>query len=335
MVSFVYFTTNRGTQRSVNNAMALGAYCKHSSIKYTGYLLLKPFYYSIGLLSDIWFFAHRNISFVILEVGGSNFSTLILFLFVSIILKIKGVSYAIDSHSSASNSYIDNKSALLKFIYCRSKFVILHNYLYVDSFMHFKTFVLYSRIPDLLSMPVTNVEDAHDIENCKASKSVVFITKFHDDEPIDTMLKSTAFFDKSFSFYFTGDHLLTDYASESPQNVSFTGFLPYESFKQLLIKSSAIVAMTIRDKTLLYAGREALALRKPLVLSDNPINQFYYRNTALYASNDPFDLSEKIKSAIKLDKTAYIKTVDKLVEFHVNEYDKTINNIINHINKIV
>lgn len=324
----IYFTTNQGTRRSFDNAKALGVELWYSSVKFKKNIVSKLLFYLVYFLHDTIKFIFSRYNFVILELGGYNLFILVMYNIFIIIFKIKKVNYAVDSHSFVSMEYIkkSDKNFLLRKLFYNSKFLILHNNEFKVSFSDFNYIILESKIPEFQNMDVGIEKKIR-----KKEKNIVFITKFHDDEPIDIMLKATKYFNSNYHFYFTGDYTLMDIIPLKAKNITFTSFLPFEKYKKLLNKADVLVAITTREKTLLYSGREALALEKPMVLSNNPTNMAFYRNTAIFTEVKPEAIYKSILTAIKKS-DELISNIPTFKKEKLKIYNRKIKQVLNLIN---
>lgn len=236
-------------------------------------------------------------------------------LIVGYMLKLfKNSKYVVDLHSAA---YIDTTQQsfivkwIEKLIIDRADLIILHNEesLTLERFSDKKTVVLESRVPEInLSEVSVNKSD---------TKIIVFITKFHADEPIENMLETTNLFSNNYEFYFTGNY--KNYFNSQhviKKNVTFTGFLPDDEYYKLLNSADVLIALTNREYTLVYGGREAISLNKPLIVSVNNSCKKYFNEGVLFTNNEPIDIANKIKIAI--EKSKNLTNMMKLLKVEKN-----------------
>lgn len=92
---------------------------------------------------------------------------------------------------------------------------------------------------------------------------VVAICGWGDDEPIAALVDAAR--SARWRLTLTGRPRWTVAA---PENVRIAGFLPDHDYVRLLRDADAIIVLTTREETLLSGAWEAVALAKPLVLSD-------------------------------------------------------------------
>lgn len=92
---------------------------------------------------------------------------------------------------------------------------------------------------------------------------VVAVCGWGADEPIDELVESAR--GRQWRLTLTGRPRWTP---SLPENVHLSGFLAEGEYRDLLRTADAIVVLTTREETLLSGAWEAIALAKPLVVSD-------------------------------------------------------------------
>lgn len=159
--------------------------------------------------------------------------------------------------------------------------------------------ILQDRIPTPVSF--NNSVDSSE------KKSVVFICSYNTDEPIDEIISAAKLLgDKDISIYLTGDSRDTFSQNEIPGNVILTGYLSDENYWQLLWEADLIVDLTTRENCLLCGAYEAVAVEKPMVLSNTAALRGYFTKGVVYTENRDSDIALSIKSALG--------SIDHLVE---------------------
>jgi glycosyltransferase involved in cell wall biosynthesis len=150
--------------------------------------------------------------------------------------------------------------------------------------------VLQDRIPDLASseaMPLAGRWNA------------VFVCTYSEDEPIDEVLKVGALVSEGTHIYVTGRLPRIAARWTIPRNVHLTGYLTDAEYTRLLSSADIVLALTTRDHTLLCAAYEAVALGKPLVMSDTPALREYFTKGVVYTRNDGRALTAAVEEAIR------------------------------------
>lgn len=116
--------------------------------------------------------------------------------------------------------------------------------------------------------------------------NVTVVNSFGPDEPLTEIL-TTAHNMLDIHFYITGriresHHKVID---SSPENVTFTDFLPNEQYYALLASSQAVLCLTTRDHTMQRGACEALWSGKPLITSDWPLLREYFYQGTVHVNN--------------------------------------------------
>ena len=83
-----------------------------------------------------------------------------------------------------------------------------------------------------------------------------------------------------------------------PKNVVLTGYLPETEFICMLHSVDVIVDLTERENCLLCGAYEAVAVGKPLIVSDTEVLRKHFRTGVLYTDNTSKDLADKIEEAL-------------------------------------
>lgn len=133
-----------------------------------------------------------------------------------------------------------------------------------------------------------------------ARNNLVFVCSFAADEPLAEVLESAHLLDPDTIIHVTGDYRCADpeLVRRAPANVSFRGYLSEADYQSLLLSCTAVLALTKNAHTLLCCAYEAVALHRPLILSDHEALRVYFREGAVYCGTDPVGISLAIKEAI-------------------------------------
>ena len=139
--------------------------------------------------------------------------------------------------------------------------------------------------------------------------NVTVVNSFGPDEPLTEVL-SAAHNLPDIHFYITGrireshQNLVTT----SPENVTFTNFLPNEQYYALLASSQAVLCLTTRDHTMQRGACEALWLGKPLITSNWPLLREYFYQGTVHIDNTAEDIQAGIHQ-IRADLKFYEKEI--------------------------
>lgn len=156
-----------------------------------------------------------------------------------------------------------------------------------------RPFILQDRVPVPVPVPIDRCAEP------SGKKKVVCICSYNSDEPIEEILKAAKLLcTKDIIIYLTGDNKGKLSQHGLPSNVILTGYLPYKKYWQLLWESDLIVDLTTRENCLLCGAYEAVAVEKPMVLSDTTALRGYFTRGVVYTENSGADIALSITKAL-------------------------------------
>jgi glycosyltransferase involved in cell wall biosynthesis len=127
---------------------------------------------------------------------------------------------------------------------------------------------------------------------------IVVISSFMSDEPVGEIVAAATSL-PGVRFAFTGDaRRFHGREIELPPNVRLTGYLPDKAFWKLLSQAAVICDLTLKPDCLVCGAYEALALAKPMVLSDNPATRELFGRAAVLTNNEAADIARAVRTAI-------------------------------------
>lgn len=228
----------------------------------------------------------------------------------SLVLAFFGVFWAsfsgccviIDAHNSGIYP-LEGRSALLMvmadWLQKKANLVIVTNGLLkkvVDSHGG-RGFVLPDKIPDP-PMKIETITLAGQI-------NVVFICTYSDDEPYREVLKAATLIGEDVVIYFTGKYHGKVKPTDIPTNVRLLGFVSEEKYWTYLKSADIIMDLTLRENCLVCGAYEAVALCKPLILSDTCALRSYFNSGCLFvrptvSSSIACGIQEAVRSVVQL-----------------------------------
>jgi hypothetical protein len=244
-------------------------------------LELIDFVFNISLFKSIGLFPYKLInnrknilpikSNIMIEYGGNIFLNSWIILFN---LKNKN-NIVLDCHNSALEN---EKGHFLRFFFNRLYLIflnkilgikiVIHNDFIKPTFINF--FVLKTPYPKF------NFSDT-----VKKEIDVLFLCSLNADEPLDLILNlCTELKSKGIKSKITGDFKKVEKRYDS--EFFFQPYLSYDEYIIALRKSKKAVSLTLREKTLLFAPREAIALGLECYMNDSEVNRTFYKNKAKY-----------------------------------------------------
>jgi len=103
-----------------------------------------------------------------------------------------------------------------------------------------------------------------------------------------------------------------------------------DKYWELLAGADFIIALTTREYTLLSAGYEALALEKPLLISDTNTLREYFQENVEYLDKLTGDIGKSMENVI-VDLDDYQKKMAQLKQVKNAEWDTKITDLLNKI----
>jgi len=152
-------------------------------------------------------------------------------------------------------------------------------------------FVMEDPIPQMWATNAISLQGKHNI---------VFVCTFQKDEPYKEVIASARFLDRSTCIYITGNYGKSPSCviKDAPANIVFTGFLPEQEYVNLLHSSDAVMDLTLMQDCLVCGAYEAVALGRPLILSDTPVLKNYFYKGAVYTANSSQAIANSIRHTI-------------------------------------
>jgi glycosyltransferase involved in cell wall biosynthesis len=127
---------------------------------------------------------------------------------------------------------------------------------------------------------------------------VAVIATFRRDEPIDAIIAAAATLPEV-QFAFSGPaERYRGTPDETPANVRLTGFLDDPAYWQLLAQARVVCDLTLKPDCLVCGAYEALALGKPMVLSENLATRQVFGPAAVLTQNSPEAIAAAVRRAI-------------------------------------
>lgn len=210
---------------------------------------------------------------------------------------VLGYRLIVDAHNEAVVPFINRQwwvARLSRWVIRRADLTIVTNRQLAEVVERCggRPFTLPDRIPAPPSAPARALSGAF---------NVVLIATFAPDEPVAEVLDAVR--GTEVELYVTGDHrkLEQRVVARVPPNVRFTGFLNDEDYWALLRSADAIVDLTLMDDCLVCGAYEALALGKPMLISNNSASVELFGDSAVFTNNSPPDIREALER-LKLER---------------------------------
>lgn len=154
--------------------------------------------------------------------------------------------------------------------------------------------------PFILEDKIPQFANPHRV-SLKGRQNLVLVCTFQKDEPYVETIKAASFIGPSIYLYITGPYRKApqDIILGAPPNVLFTGFLPDQDYINLLFSCDAVIDLTLMKDCLVCGAYEAVALGKPMIISDTEALRGYFSRGAVYTKNTPQEIANSIAYALE------------------------------------
>jgi glycosyltransferase involved in cell wall biosynthesis len=151
----------------------------------------------------------------------------------------------------------------------------------------------------VLPDPVPNLPDLPP-RLLMGTKQVLFVCSFSRDESYGEVLSAARYLPPKVVIYVSGDssRLPPAVRAEVSPNIVFTGYVSDREYTQYLQSVNVVLVLTHRENCLVRGAYEAIAARKPLILSNRRALRRFFGEEVLYTENRAADISKTILSAL-------------------------------------
>lgn len=196
--------------------------------------------------------------------------SIILSVLAVLLRPVFGYQLIVDAHNEGVEPYVNNSAVfrtLTRWLHRRSEYTIVTNRQLAGVVKKNRgTPVI---LPDAL--PELAFVDSSDKVN-RDEVHFTLIATFAEDEPVEEILTAFSRLDANVTLSVTGNYKKLDQRvmSLSTDKVLFTGFLSENDYLKLLNDADIIIDLTRMPYCLVCGAYEALALSKPMILTDDP-----------------------------------------------------------------
>jgi len=221
--------------------------------------------------------------------------SLVLALYINLVKHFFSFKVVMDAHNESVQPYI-NKSKILSNLTDRalasSDLVIVSNPFLAEFAKKISTnvFILPDPMPKYSTVSVKRIQSKF---------TVAVICTCAPDEPIREILAAAGTLTDEFEFQISGEKQLffKKFGENLPPNVSLTGFLPTDEYLEWLACSNVVLDLTEMPDCLVCGAYEAIAVRTPMILSDNLANRSLFGSCALITVNRAKNIAAAVRSA--------------------------------------
>jgi glycosyltransferase involved in cell wall biosynthesis len=152
-------------------------------------------------------------------------------------------------------------------------------------------------LPDRL--PIPPALPAGPARSSGGAPRVVVVSTFAPDEPIASVMSAAASL-PDVEFVITGNaQRIAGLDIAVPGNVRLAGFVPDQEYWELLAQAEVVCDLTLMPDCLVCGAYEALALGRPMVLSDNPPTRRLFGAAAVFTQSDAVSIAQAIRAALE------------------------------------
>ena len=165
---------------------------------------------------------------------------------------------------------------------------------------------------------------------------ITCISSFAADEPVYEIFKASRLLADKYKIFITGDFrkLPNQLINEAGKQIILTGFLnDHDYIKQLSI-SDAILVLTTFPDCLVCGAYEAVALGKPLIVSDTPALREYFNRGTIHTRNDADSIANAIITADK-DYDFYLSEIVKFRDFATQTWANLKNTLLHKLSQLL
>jgi glycosyltransferase involved in cell wall biosynthesis len=180
--------------------------------------------------------------------------------------------------------------------------------------------------PAILPDPVPVFRSGAAVES-DASR-VVVISTWAQDEPLGEILAAAKLLPEPLSLTITG-RARGPFAHEARQlpNVHLSGFVSDEEYLQLLSTARVVIDLTTREDCLVCGAYEALALGRPLIVSDSRALRELLRGGAAFCVNEAAAIAAAIQNVSQNEEQWAARCASRR-ESYIREWRETANHLL-------
>ena len=202
----------------------------------------------------------------------------------------------IDAHNQAVVPFMSNNfvvRALSRYVLRKANLTLVTNRFLVDAVERRggHAVVLPDRLPAISPCPAPPMES-------NGPMRVLVIATFAPDEPIDAILQAARIVGSSVEFSFTGDSRKVPDSTHASagKNVRFLGYLDEHAYWQAMAEAHVVLDLTLMPDCLVCGAYEAVAMGRPVVLSNTVAQREYFREAGTYSDVNPQSIADALGS---------------------------------------
>jgi len=163
---------------------------------------------------------------------------------------------------------------------------------------------------------------------------LVFICTYNDDEPFREVVAAAGQLPEGVTLRITGKYGGKIDPALVPKCVTLLGYLPEEEYWTTLSSADIIVDLTRRENCLVCGAYEAVALEKPLILSDTAALRSYFSKGCVYVEPTTSAIARGMQEAIERRRELGVG-VKELKQELLSSWDRQFEACREHIERLV
>lgn len=216
---------------------------------------------------------------------------------LAVLLKpVRKMHVVVDAHNSGVYP-LEGKNKLLlwmaKYIARKADAIIVSNNYLADAVRE------WGANPIVMPDPIPALHSERTIPHDKPY--IFFICTWAADEPYLEVIEAAKLIPRHIDVLITGKYqkkLSADQVETLPDNVKLLGFVSEEDYVAYFKNSLMAVDLTTRENCLVCGAYEALALKKPCIVSDSIVNREIFESGFIYTRNDSASIAKSINENI-------------------------------------
>jgi glycosyltransferase involved in cell wall biosynthesis len=115
--------------------------------------------------------------------------------------------------------------------------------------------------------------------------------------------------------------------ASAPENVTFTGYLRGDDYWSRLYSSRAVMVLTTYPYSLLGGAQDAVALHKPLILSEQPALTEYFTKGTVFVQNTAEGVVNGVNAIIEQERKLGQEVIE-LSEEHTRQWEHNFKHFV-------
>ena len=262
MIKKTFIAWNKFDRRSDLLARHLDASIHFIHFGQPGQIFLLPIRYTIQAFKT-WSILRAKKPDIVLVQVSPTFAALVVYIYA----KLHNIQFIMDAHSDNFIGLWSLMTWLLRFLAKRALTTVVPSKPLAEIVQSWEDCHV-----SVLGYTPGQYPPGNDCPILKDKFVIAVPSSFQEDEPLEDILEAARKL-QDVSFYITGNTKRTssELLEGSPNNCTFTGYIPYEEYIGLLRTSDAIMVLTNWQDTLLMGAYEAVSLGKPLITSNSQL----------------------------------------------------------------